>query len=185
MDRSLAEPGPAIFGYTSRFSFEPGERVPIHVSCEQLERYAAQLVRLRHGYEGPAGPGFREEELASGADGVYAGAFHRPNTGSYVTVSDPAGLLAGLASWTVELHLQATTPQKSVQCLLGSFDAQRSVGYAVVLRGGRLGLLLGDGEHEPVSLMLEAEIEPRCWYRVRASRDAAAREAAIKWRPPS
>ena len=47
------EPAPAIFGYTSKFSFAPGERVPVHVSCEQIERYTAQLVRLRHGYEGP------------------------------------------------------------------------------------------------------------------------------------
>ena len=101
MASARVEPGPAIFGYTSRFSFEPGDRVPIHVSCEQVTRYTAQLVRLRHGFEGPAGPGFLETELASAANGAYPGHFHEPNTGSYVTVPDPTGRLAGLESWTL------------------------------------------------------------------------------------
>src|SRR6478752_6588369 len=133
----VAEPSAAIFGYTSKFSFVPGERVPVHVSCEQIARYTAELVRLRHGYEGPAGPGFREQRVEGVPASEHAGAFHAPNVGSYVTIADPDGRVARLTSWAVTLQFLATTPSKpGAQCLAGAWDDAAQTGIAVVLVDG-------------------------------------------------
>ncbi len=182
MADEFVEPAPAIFGYTSKFSFQPGERVPIHVSCEQIERYAAHLVRLRHGYEGPQGPGFLETELESAANGDYDGAFHEPNTGSYVTVDD-AGRLAGLASWTIELTFQATTPERSPQFVIGAWDDGRGAGYAITLEAGTVAVVFGDGAGRRAVLTTDPRVEARAWYRVVASFDAATGEATLLCEP--
>ncbi|MEA2661455.1 MAG: hypothetical protein QOH08_1027 [Chloroflexota bacterium] len=176
------EPAPAIFAYTSKFSFAPGERVPIHVSCEQITRYTAQLVRLRHGYEGPESPGFLETELPSTANREHAGGFHPPNTGSYVTVPD-AGILSALISWTIEFTFQATTPDKPLQYLLGAWDDSRHAGYAVALEDGRLALVFGDGEGARASFAADPQIEARSWYRVVATFDAATGDSTLRLDP--
>ncbi len=183
MAEGPVEPAPAIFGYTSRFSFAPGERVPIHVSCEQVPTYAAQLVRLRHGYEGPESPGFLETELASAANGEYPGAFHEPNTGSYVTVPGDDGVLSALIAWTIDFTFQSTTPDKPLQYLLGAWDASCDAGYAVVLEDGRASLVFGDGEGGHVSFACEPQIEARAWYRVVATFDAATGDATLRLEP--
>jgi len=175
------EPAPATFGYTTKFSFEPGERVPIHVSCEQVARYTAHLVRLRHGYEGPESPGFLETELPSAANGEHSGAFYRPNTGSYVTIGD-AGRLAGLASWTIDCTFQPTTPAKQ-QYLLGAWDEQRGAGYAVAIEDGRATLVFGDGAGGRASLAAGSGIEARAWYRLVAMYDGATGEATLRLDP--
>ena len=146
----LVEPGAAIFGYTSRFSFVPGERVPVHVSCEQVGHYTAELVRLRHGYEGPAGPGFREQRVERVPPSEHDGAFQAPNVGSYVTIADPDGRMARLTSFALALQFLATTPSKpGVQCLAGAWDDAARAGVAVVLVDGRVALRLGDGSGDP------------------------------------
>ena len=43
--------------------------ITFHVSGENVREYQAQLVRLRHGYDGPGSPGFLEQERASAVDG--------------------------------------------------------------------------------------------------------------------
>ena len=177
------EPAPAIFGYTSKFSFEPGERVPVHVSCEQLNRYTAQLVRLRHGYEGPESPGFLETEIDAAANGEYPGEFHEPNTGSYVTVAGDHGVLSALIAWTIDFTFQSTTPEKPLQYLLGAWDASRHAGYAVVLEDGRVTLVFGDGEGGRVSFACDPQVEARAWYRVVATFDAATGDATLRLDP--
>ena len=177
------EPAPAIFGYTSKFSFEPGERVPVHVSCEQLNRYTAQLVRLRHGYEGPESPGFLETEIDAAANGEYPGEFHEPNTGSYVTVAGDHGVLSALIAWTIDFTFQSTTPEKPLQYFLGAWDASRHAGYAVVLEDGRVTLVFGDGEGGRVSFACDPQVEARAWYRVVATFDAATGDATLRLDP--
>ena len=155
----------------------------MHVSCEQVTEYEARLVRLRHGYDGPDGPGFREAEVASAADGTYPGLFHPPHTGSYVVVADPGERLGRLDSWTIELLMQPTTPEKPLQGLAGSWAEDRAAGYAVVLVDGRLGLLLGDGAGGREVLTLNVPVERGCWYRVRAELDPERGEAALLLEP--
>jgi N,N-dimethylformamidase beta subunit-like, C-terminal len=173
----------AIHAYTSRFSFEAGDRVPVHVSCEHVSEYTAQLVRLRHGYDGADGPGFREEELASAANRTYAGRYHDPRTGSYVVVSDPDRRLERLTSWTIELLIQPTTPEKALQGLLGPWAEDTAAGYALALLDRRLTLLLGDGSGTRETLVLDVPLERGCWYRVRAALDIDGSEASLALEP--
>ncbi len=177
------EPAPAIFGYTSKFSFQPGERVPLHVSCEQVERYTAHLVRLRHGFEGPDSPGFLETELESAANGAYPGAFHHPNTGSYVMVPGDDGVLSALIAWTIELTFQATTPDKPMQYLLGAWDDCCFAGYALLLENGCATVVFGDGAGTRASFSCDPLIEAHAWYRLIATFDAATGDATLRLDP--
>ncbi len=53
-----------ILGYPDRFSVAPGETVRFMVSCDGLNTYRADIVRLIHGDTNPAGPGYKDEEIA-------------------------------------------------------------------------------------------------------------------------
>ena len=136
----------ALFAYADRFSAAPGETLTFYVSAEGLTSYEAKLVRLRHGYDGADGPGFRETELASSVDGRFEGT-HRPSyAGSYVEVPDVDGVLHGLSSVFCEAFLFPTMPDAGRQGILGTWSDDRRAGWAVVIDGGGLHLAPGDGD---------------------------------------
>ena len=97
-----------LVGYTDRLSAAPGDTVRFMVSSEH-PRYRADLVRLIHGDESPAGPGYREREVPSAIDGEYPGSSKPINSGSYVHVPSHPELEA-LASFTVTAWVFPTTP---------------------------------------------------------------------------
>src|ERR1700694_5280350 len=82
---SLPAPTPVLLGYADRFSVAPGESIRFMVSCETLS-YRVQLVRLIHGDMNPAGPGYKEELIASSIDGTKDGRRQTIAAGSYVRV---------------------------------------------------------------------------------------------------
>ena len=83
-----------IHGYADRLSVAPGETIEFKVSCDEPGSYRADLVRLIHGDTNPAGPGFKEEEIASPINGSYAGRHQPIASGSHVIVDDEDGALA-------------------------------------------------------------------------------------------
>ena len=173
---------PALFGYASQFSVAPGDSISFHISGEDVERYTARLVRLRHGLDRPDGPGFRESEIASTIDGEYP-AVHQPdNSGSYVEVPDPEGLLSRSSSLSVSLDLFPTSPDGRLQGVLGTWDADRSSGYAVVVEDGRLALWVGDGNQQ-ARVAVEEPLQSHTWYRVRAAFDLQREHAWIEQTP--
>src|ERR1700754_2272895 len=76
-----------IVGYADGLSACPGDTLSFKVSTV-AERYRASLVRLIHGDTNPAGPGFKEQRLASAFEGEYDGRWQRYPSGSYVEVED-------------------------------------------------------------------------------------------------
>ena len=74
-----------LVGYTDRLSAAPGDTVRFMVSSEH-PRFRADLVRLIHGDESPAGPGYREREVPSAMNGDYPGRSKPIHSGSYVYV---------------------------------------------------------------------------------------------------
>ena len=74
-----------LVGYTDRWSAEAGETVRFYVSAT-TPRYRAELVRIIHGDENPAGPGYKEEAVEHEIAGEYAGAEQRIHPGSYAIV---------------------------------------------------------------------------------------------------
>jgi N,N-dimethylformamidase len=162
--------GPALFGYASQFSVAPGDSISFHVSGEDVERYTAQLVRLRHGLDRPDGPGFRESEIASAIDGEYPAVRQPDNSGSYVEVPDPDGLLSRSASLHVSLDMFPTLLDERLQGVLGTWDVDRASGYALVIEDRRLALWVGDGSQQ-TSVVIEKPLQPHTWYRVQAGFD--------------
>ena len=100
-----------LVGYTDRLSAAPGDTVRFMVSSEH-PRFRADLVRLIHGDESPAGPGYKEREVPSAINGEYPGRSKPIHSGSYVHVpSHPAlDALDALASFTVTAWVFPTTP---------------------------------------------------------------------------
>src|SRR4051794_11507412 len=76
-----------LIGYTDRWSVTPGEAIRCMVSSASA--YRAELVRLRHGSEDPAGPGFRESVVSGALSQRLAGREQRARAGSCIVV-DPS-----------------------------------------------------------------------------------------------
>jgi len=99
-----------IHGYSDQISVRPGERIRFMVSVEGAARYRAEVVRLINGDANPAGPGPKEEVIATPANGDYPGRFQPTHAGSHVVVDDPGGLLNIGQSITVHAFIMPTTP---------------------------------------------------------------------------
>src|SRR5713101_6015318 len=97
-------------GYADRFSVQAGDTIRFMVSCEATS-FDARLVRLIHGDNNPAGPGYREEAQPSVVDGTYPGHRQAIAAGSYVRVPS-SGSLDVTNGLTVQAWVWPTTPAK-------------------------------------------------------------------------
>jgi N,N-dimethylformamidase len=61
-----------LLGYAVPLVARPGDRVQFMVTTE-AERFDADIVRLIHGDNDPAGPGFKVEPVETPANGSYPG----------------------------------------------------------------------------------------------------------------
>lgn len=157
---------PRLFGYASRFSACAGETLSFHVSSENITEYAAQLVKLRHGHDGPGTPGLQEAEIASAIDGPHPAGFHEARTGSSVVIDDPDGKLMPEVQLEFGARLWATMPQHSErQGVLGAWAEDYRAGYAVYLEQGHLVVVVGDGR-SVAALRIETPVQPRTWYEI-------------------
>ena len=98
----MSDPGPELIGYAAPWCVTAGDRLHFMVSIE-LPGYEARLVRVIHGDETPAGPGFLEEETPSATDG---------RCGSCIAVSD-APAFSRLQSFAFQACIFPTTPVRS------------------------------------------------------------------------
>src|SRR5437667_6249290 len=111
MGNAVPEPTPVLLGYADHFSVQAGDTIQFMVSCE-APSFAARLVRLIHGDNNPAGPGYREEPTPCAADGEYPGERQVSAAGSCVRVPVKAALdlSQGL---TVQAWVWPTTPAQT------------------------------------------------------------------------
>src|SRR5712691_2551990 len=107
---AVPAPTPVLLGYADRISVQAGDTIRFMVSCE-APSFDAQLVRLIHGDNNPAGPGYREEPQPSTADGTYPGQRQVIAAGSYARVPG-AGSLDVTQGLTVQAWVWPTTPAK-------------------------------------------------------------------------
>ena len=146
-----------VVGYTGELRARPGEEITFHVSCEDPS-FTARIVRLIHGDDNPAGPGFKAHDVTEPAE--HPGVRQAITAGSSVRIPNPDGvaLSAGFAlqTWVFPtLHVPEAT-------LIGVGD-----GPALIMREGRPVLRVGDGE-----AAAEEDLRPHVWYRVTATHDA-------------
>ena len=172
-----------LVGYTDRLSAAPGDTVRFMVSSEH-PRFRADLVRLIHGDESPAGPGYKEREVPSAINGEYPGRSKPIHSGSYVHVPSHPELEA-LASFTVTAWVFPTTPTAGLQGLVSRWtDDPAPQGFALVIGpNGDLGLHLADGQNPPAQTATGAPLHERVWTFIGASYDAASGRVVLIQQP--
>jgi N,N-dimethylformamidase len=173
-----------IHGYSDQISVRPGERIRFMVSVEGAARYRAEVVRLINGDANPAGPGPKEEVIATPANGEYPGRFQPTHAGSHVVVDNPGGLLNIGQSITVHAFITPTTPAKGAQGIVTRWDPERRMGWALVIdENGRLALWLGDGAGHLVQAAAPAPLAASVWYSAGASYDGASGRVIVHLAP--
>src|ERR1051325_5193485 len=76
-----------MMGYWDRFSARPGDAPELKVSLEDgSTSFRIDLVRLICGDDGPTGPGFKTQSIASEVNGKYPGRRQAVPAGSYVQI---------------------------------------------------------------------------------------------------
>jgi N,N-dimethylformamidase len=169
-----------IIGYADRFSVQPGETIRFMVSAQDIKTYRADIVRLIHGDTNPAGPGYKEEEIATPISGSYRGRHQPVRAGSYLTVPR-CPQLDNLKSFTVAAMIWPTTPRKGRQALVTHWHAAPQKGWALVIdEDGSIALMLGHGG-KTETLRVFRPLLPREWYCVGASFEA---HAVTVWQRP-
>lgn len=154
-----------LLGYTDRLSVAPGQSIRFMVSCAHPD-YEARLVRLYHGDENPAGPGFRQVVVPSAIDGRYPGRHQAIRSGSYVEIPLPAGTIGTTLAFSV--HVMATNPGVGEQVIAALPDVSGRPGWAIVLsEAGALELVAGS-----TRISTGAAVHRWTWYRIECTIDA-------------
>jgi N,N-dimethylformamidase len=173
-----------IRGYSDRISLQSGERIKFMVSVEGAARYRTEIVRLINGDGNPAGPGPKEESIASAANGEYAARAQPIHSGSHIVVNDRDGLLNLGAAISIHSVIMPTTPAKGVQAIISRWDPQRCAGWALVVdEEQRLALWIGDGGGGLVQAAAPARLVAGVWYSAGASYDHALGRAIVHLAP--
>ena len=174
---------PYITGYLDRISLTRGERLKVMVSCTAAAEFRATLVRTICGDLNPEGPGFREIEIASAADGTYPAREQICNAGSCIVVP-PNGYFDELRSFSVQMHVWPTTPLKGEQSLLALWDDPGGCGFRLFIdAGGALAACVSDGS-VLVTVTIGVPLTERQWHLVGAGYDAEARTLSVIRRNP-
>jgi N,N-dimethylformamidase len=166
----------SLVGYTDRLSVQAGEEIAFKVSSA-FASYRADIVRLVHGDDNVAGPGFREQPLETSASGEYPGRVQPIRPGSYVIVPS-AGPLLGMRSFTVSACLYPTTPAKGAQGLVTRWSGSHGWGLFLGVDGS-LEFRLGGGGGHLASIRTETPLCSHSWYVVSAAYNAETGEATL------
>ncbi len=163
-----------VFGYTDKISVRAGETVNVHVSAEGAQAAQAQLVRLIHGDQNPAGPGFVEEEVACEANGTWLVSEQRTQVGSFLTVADPGAKLALSGSFSLFAFIFPNWPASGQrQSILSRWDRRKQTGYRLAIDAtGHLELAVGRGEGVTKHVRSNVTLQMQVWYFVVARFDA-------------
>ena len=122
----------AILGYTNKLTVRPGDTIDFKVSTTLAAKYSAQLVKLINGDCQSKKANFKEETIASCADGHYEGRKQPIYAGSCIIVNTYSAL-DKLDSFTLSLRFLATIPGGKPQCLMAQRDGQSGPGWALMI----------------------------------------------------
>lgn len=169
-----------VFGYASKISVKPGDEISFHVHADGTDTADAQLVRLIHGDQHPAGPGYLEEEIKSSLDGRWEVKKQYTQVGNFLTVNDPERKLALGGDFTLCGFIYPTLPGDGVrQALFARWDIYHTTGFGLwINQNGHLEFGLGDGK-EVDYLSAEVPLLKNIWYFVAVSYDSKANTATL------
>lgn len=173
------------FAYTDRLSARPGETLSLHVSCPEDDAFDVTIVRLHHGWNGSAGPGFIETRVPSDVDGHYPGHHYACVPGSYVQVPDPEAKLTDPCGLSLSVAVFPTLPStantgtvgayrisnasnmltSARQAIMGNLDTELRRGWALTLDDGRPTFTIATNGVLHAT-RLEQELTAQHWYQL-------------------
>lgn len=167
-----------VVGYVDRLSARPGEEIACYVSLPHDGTVELDVVRLVHGDENPAGPGFKVEPVARIGRQVVSVSPQPTYVGSCMVAEglwgDPPGTL------TMEILIWPTLPTRGHrQGIISLEGADGSVLALALCADGRLELISGSGAQLLSVCATERPVKARTWYRVRATVDAGTQGATL------
>ncbi len=171
-----------VFGYADKLGVTVGDHVEVKVSCER-PNFRADIVRLRHGIDDPAGPGVRETVHSSGANGEYKGRVQRIRAGSYMKLDD-CEEFAELNALTCSAWIRPSPASQSDQGVICRWNEIVESGFALLVGANSdLECWIGDSGREPDRLRTGVPIPSDQWTFVAASVDFESRQATLVQRP--
>ena len=168
-----------ITAYTDRLSVKAGDTLAVMASADGTDTMRAALVRLIHGDENPAGPGFVEQAVSSDIERDWPVGKQYVQKGNFLRVTDPEAMLATKDAVTLHAFIYPTLPTDGRQAILGRWSINGITGYALGINAsGRLEFWTGDGVAADA---IEAEVPliAKVWYFVAASFDPVTGVAAL------
>jgi N,N-dimethylformamidase len=168
-----------ILGYTDRMSAAPGERIKVMVSCDGLETYDAELVRVIQGDINPDGPGYREEPVALDLGGPFKGRYQPIHAGSYAVVTD-APAFSELSSMGVQAFVWPTLPGHGSQTVLAREDPKSGTGFRLFLdESGAVAFELSPLGEKSLVVSTEKPLIADRWYLISGSYDAGTGRVSV------
>ncbi len=172
-----------ILGYADRISAAPGECIRVKVSCEGLDRYDAELVRVIHGDINPSGPGYREEPVPLDLGGPFEGRHQPIHAGSYGVVNGSPPFPAK-ASLGLQAFVFPTLPGRGPQTILSRQDPQSGIGFRLYLDlEGAAALEVTAGGEKGGVVATGAPLIAERWYLISGSYDAASGVLTVAQKP--
>lgn len=171
-----------ILGYADRISASPGEDLQIKVSCDGLDEFDAELIRVIHGDINPAGPGYRHEVIDVDLGGPFPGRYQPIHTGSFARIDDPPSFDTG-TSIGLQLLIWPTLPGTGEQTLLCQENTRTGAGFRLYIdEAGSLAFTVS-GPGESLGIVADAVLVRERWYRVGVSHDADNGVVSISQQP--
>ena len=166
-----------IAGYADRLSVRPGETIAFKVSNATGQPVKTRLVRVISADPNPAGPGIREEAVASSVRTVTEPGAYGVTRGSYARIE--AGMaLAGLGSLTLVVTVQPTRSGRS-SAILSLLDSEGGPWVGLGMNEqGRFVATFGSGETAQ-QLECPHPVREQTWYRIWLTYDAKSGQAII------
>ncbi|HXV26176.1 MAG TPA: N,N-dimethylformamidase beta subunit family domain-containing protein [Alphaproteobacteria bacterium] len=175
---------PRIIGYADQIGAAPGDRLRFMVSCEGIDRYRADIVRIVAGVGQTKDPADQYRTVETTVDGLYPGRFQPIHSGSFAVVENCDVFASSNRGFSVQALIWPTLSSRACQALLSQWCDEERAGFALVLDGqGALALMLGraDGSVEVVSTGVP--VVERVWHFVGASFETASGEVNLYQEP--
>lgn len=172
-----------ILAYADRVSVAPGERVALMVSCDGLDSYDAELIRVIQGDINPDGPGYREERIALDLGGPFKGRYQPIHIGSYALIDD-APVFGELSSLGVQAFVWPTLPGHGPQTILSREDAKAGTGFRLFLdEQGAVAFELSLDGAPDVAISTGRPLLTQHWYLIDGSYDAETGRLTVRQHP--
>jgi len=161
-----------ILGYTDRISASPGESIQVKVSCDGVQQYDADLVRVIHGDINPSGPGYREEVIELDLGGPFDGRFQPINAGSYAVI-DSAPPCNTQTSFGMQALIWPTLPGSGPQTILSQENQESRTGFRLFIDAeGVVGFEIEINGIKNAQVSTGATLIAQRWYLLSADYDA-------------